>query len=138
MSEAEAPQSHVERRAQERVPTTLRGKTFPGPLDCVVKDFTEKGAKLRFEAVPPPGDKLVLVMWTTGMAFEAQVRWRAGAEIGVRFLQRCDFRARTPQMFWPMRAEWLKSRRPMRRKALIRDSAMIMKAPRRGRPDARE
>jgi hypothetical protein len=137
MDKAEAPESFVERRAQERVPTTLRGKAFPGPLDCVVKDFTDKGAKLGFETTPPTGERFVLVMWTTGMAFEAQIRWRAGNDIGVRFIQRCDFRARTPAMFWPMRTEWLKSRRPMRRKALMRDSAMIMKPSRQGQPPVR-
>ena len=116
------------------MPTTLRGKAFPGPADCIVKDFTEKGAKLHFEGPPPTEERLILVMWATGMAFEAQVRWRAGGDLGVRFLQRCDFQARTPAMFWPARTEWLKSRRPMRRKVLMSKSAMIMKPSRQKTP----
>ena len=131
MAQNEPNQSFVERRALARMPTALRGKTFPGPLDCVVKDFNEKGAKLHFDAAPATGERFVLVIWTTGMAFEVQVRWRSGDEVGVRFIQRCDFQARTPAMFWPMRTQWLKSRRPMRRRALITNSAMITTPPRR-------
>jgi len=130
MTVTETDQQGAERRLLERMPTTLRGKVFPGPVDCVVKDFNERGAKLHFDGPPPAGERLIFVVWTSGMAFEAQVRWRAADNLGVQFIQRCDFRARTPAMFWPARALWLKSRKPLRRTKVKAESAMIEKAPR--------
>ena len=130
MTVTETAQKGAERRLLERMPTTLRGKVFPGAVDCIVKDFNERGAKLQFEEVAPAGERLIFVVWTSGMAFEAQVRWRASGAVGVQFIQRCDFRARTPSMFWPARTLWLKSRRPLRRTKVKAQSAMIEKAPR--------
>src|SRR5580658_5660313 len=85
-----------DRRAAERIPTSLRGKLFPGALDCVIADFSRLGARLRFAAPPPEGEALVLVVWTSGQAFEAEVRWRAGQEIGVRFSASRDLRRPAP------------------------------------------
>ena len=127
MSGTQTEQNPAERRMLERMPTTLRGKVFPGAVDCVVKDFNERGAKLQFEQAPPDGERLIFVVWTSGMAFDAQVRWRGRHEVGVQFVQRCDFRARTPAMFWPARALWLKSRKPLRRTRVKAESAMIEK-----------
>jgi len=125
MAQTETDKKAMERRVLERMPTTLRGKVFPGSMDCVVKDFNERGAKLHFEESPPEGERLIFVVWTSGMAFEAQVRWRSGDSVGVQFVQRCDFRARTPAMFWPARTLWLKSRKRLRRTKVKAESAMI-------------
>lgn len=115
----------IERRALPRQPTTLRGKAFPGNFDCVVKDYNERGARLQFVGARPDEDQFILVVWSTGLAFEGQVRWRAGEEIGLRFLRSCDFRGRTPAFFWTARAEWLRSRPKISRRRLNVGSAMI-------------
>jgi len=117
--------SPIERRSLPRQPTALRGKVFPGGLDCVVKDYNERGARLQFSGGRPEGQQFVLVMWATGLAFEGQVRWRAGEELGLLFLRSCDFRGRTPAFFWAARAEWLRSRPKLSRRALNVGSAMI-------------
>ena len=117
--------SPVERRSLPRQPTTLRGKAFPGGFDCMVKDYNERGARLQFTGARPEGDQFILVVWSTGLAFEGQVRWRGGEELGVLFLRSCDFRGRTPAFFWAARAEWLRSRPRMSRRALNVSSAMI-------------
>jgi hypothetical protein len=117
--------SPIERRALPRQPTALRGKVFPGGLDCVVRDYNERGARLQFAGGRPDGEQFVLVMWATGLAFEGQVRWRAGEELGLLFLRSCDFRGRTPAFFWSARAEWLRSRPKLSRRALNVGSAMI-------------
>ena len=75
----------AERRDSERTPTALRGKVFPGASDCVINDFSRRGARLGFPGGPPAGDEVVVVIWTSGFAFEAQIRWRAGAEAGDPF-----------------------------------------------------
>ncbi len=115
----------AERRAIPRQLTTLRGKAFPGNVDCVVKDYNERGARLQFIGAGPEGDQFILVVWSTGLAFEGQVRWRAGEEVGLRFLRNCDFRGRTPAFFWAARAEWLRSRPKLSRRKLSVGSAMM-------------
>jgi len=115
----------MERRALPRQQTTLRGKAFPGGFDCVVRDYNERGARLQFVGARPEADQFILVLWATGLAFEGQVRWRAGEELGLRFLRSCDFRGRTPAFFWAARAEWLRSRPKLSRRKLTVGSAMI-------------
>ncbi len=117
--------SPADRRALPRQPTTLRGKAFPGGFDCVVRDYNERGARLQFTGERPQSDQFVLVLWATGVAFEGQVRWSGSEELGVLFLRSCDFRGRTPAFFWAARAEWLRSRPKMSRRALNIGSAMI-------------
>jgi hypothetical protein len=117
--------SGIERRALPRQPTALRGKAFPGACDCVVKDYNERGARVQFTGARPAEDQFILVVWSTGLAFEGQVRWRAGEEVGLRFLRTCDFRGRTPAFFWSARAEWLRSRPRMSRRQLNVGSSMI-------------
>ena len=48
-----------DRRAVERMPTTLRGKVFPGELDCVIANFSKHGACLHFDARPALGDRVI-------------------------------------------------------------------------------
>ena len=114
-----------ERRAIPRKPTTLRGKAFPGGLDCVVRDYNERGARVQFDGAHPDQEQFILVVWSTGLAFEGQVRWRAGEEVGLRFLRSCDFRGRTPAFFWAARAEWLRSRPRLSRRKMTVGSAMM-------------
>src|SRR6185312_9082623 len=115
----------AERRALPRQPTTLRGKVFPGGHDCTIRDYNERGARLQFAGSRPDDDQFILVFWSTGQAFEGQVRWRGGQEAGVLFLRSCDFRGRTPSFFWTARAEWLRSRPKLPRKTLKVRSSMV-------------
>ncbi len=115
----------AERRAIPRQSTTLRGRTFPGNHDCVVRDYNERGARLQFVGARPEAEQFILVVWSTGLAFEGQVRWRTGEEVGLRFLRNCDFRGRTPAFFWDARAEWLRSRPKLSRRKLNVGSAMM-------------
>ena len=125
MSLAEADTNPAERRSLPRQPTTLRGKVFPGGADCTIRDYNERGARLQFSGPAPSDDQFIVVVWSTGHAFEGQVRWRGGQEVGVLFLKSCDFRGRTPSFFWAARAEWLRSRPKLPRRALGVRSAML-------------
>src|ERR1700677_1924662 len=100
-----------ERRAADRVSTSLRGKVFPGAIDCVIADFTKLGARLRFDVLQPGADHLILVVWSSGVAFEAQVRWRHGHEIGVQFASSRDLRRPAPPHLAEIQALW-NGRRP--------------------------
>jgi hypothetical protein len=114
-----------ERRALERMPTTLRGKVFPGAVDCLITDYNAKGARLHFDERPAIGDRVVVVVWSSGLAFEATPRWRAGNDAGVQFTSSCDFRGRVPAHLASIRAQWKKRRPHIRRREMIKSSAMI-------------
>jgi hypothetical protein len=109
------------------MPTALRAKTFPGAIDCVIANFTRHGACLRFAGRASVGDHIVLVVWSSGVAFEAQVRWRAADEIGVKFLSSRDLRRPAPPHLAEVQALWQKRRPRIGRRALIRNAAIIDK-----------
>lgn len=115
----------ADRRALPRLATALRGKIFPGGVDCIIKDYNERGARIQATDGLPDAEGLILVVWSTGLAFEGQVRWRSGEEVGLRFSRSSDFRGRVPAVFWDAREEWLRSRPKMPRRTLINQSAMI-------------
>ena len=117
--------SPADRRSAPRMATTMRGKLFPGGADCVVSDYSRSGAKLALTDAEPPEGGFVVVLWTTGIAFEAQPRWRAGSEIGVQFLGRFDLRGRTPGRLASVKAAWLKRQRPMSWSRLRANGGMV-------------
>jgi hypothetical protein len=116
---AAAPIAWKDRRVAERIPTSLRGKAFPGAVDCVIADFSKLGARLRFEREPPAEDRLVVVVWSSGAAFDASVRWRRGQEIGVQFSSSRDLRRPAPPHLAEIQALWRNRRPRVGRKALI-------------------
>ena len=120
----------ADRRRDRRQPTILRGKVLPGLVDCVVADFSDHGACVTFEEEALAADRFLLVMWSTGLAFDSEVRWRDGRRLGLRFLVRCDFRSRTPAAFHEARAIWLRSR-PRIRKVYRSGRSPILGAPSR-------
>jgi hypothetical protein len=115
----------ADRRGSTRMPTTLRGKVFPGGLDCVVKDFSKGGARLRFSGPPPVEDRIVVVIWSTGAGGDAVRCWRGGEEAGWRFVSRFDLRAAVPKRLAEVKAQWLGRRHKLRRRELVESGAMI-------------
>jgi len=125
MRQSAAFASAKDRRAAERIPTTLRGKVFPGALDCVVTDFTKMGARLRFDGAAPDGDKMIMVVWSSGVAFEAVVRWRRTDELGVQFASSRDLRRPAPPHLIEAQALWMNRRPRVGRRALISSPVII-------------
>ena len=113
-----------DRRVFERTATTLRGKAFPGAIDCTIRDMSRRGARLGFET-PPAEEPTVVVIWTTGCAFEITKRWTAGEEIGVLFSNRCDLRGKVPPHLVEVKAEWLGRRRQLHRAKIKKCDAII-------------
>jgi hypothetical protein len=128
-----------DRRAAERIATSLRGKVFPGALDCTIADFSKIGARLRFAGEPPAGQRLTMVVWSSGVAFEATVRWRYGQEIGLQFSSSRDLRRPAPPHLVEIQALWMKRRPRVGRRALIASPVILRTkshAPRRTGPSA--
>ncbi|HEY1427527.1 MAG TPA: PilZ domain-containing protein [Caulobacteraceae bacterium] len=114
-----------DRRAAERIPTSLRGKLFPGAIDCVISDFTKMGARLRFDGPAPDGDRMVMVVWSSGVAFDSTVRWRRTGEIGVAFTSSRDLRRPAPPHLAEAQALWMKRRPRVGRRALIASPVIL-------------
>jgi len=114
-----------DRRAAERIATSLRGKVFPGAIDCVITDFTKFGARLRFGGPPPDGDRLIMVVWSSGVAFESAVRWRRKGEIGLAFVSSRDLRRPAPPHLAEAQALWMKRRPRVGRRALIASPVIL-------------
>ncbi len=133
MSRLSASASPAERRVIERLPTTLRAKVFPGAIDCVIRDYNERGARLSFSERMLMGEHVVVVIWSSGLAYEAVTRWRAGSEIGVEFQVGRDLRRPTPPHLAQIRMQWMNRRPRLSRRKLIRCAALIDdRAARRG------
>ena len=110
--------SRTERRDTARTPTTLRAKAFPGGLDCIVKDFSLRGARLRFPGAAPTDDRIVVVIWSTGSAVEAVGPGAPKARPDGGSLSRFDLRSAVPERLAAVKAEWLGRRRKLHRREL--------------------
>lgn len=76
------------RRTQERTPTLIAGRIVfgTGSIDCVVRDISQTGARLRVpdaKAVPP---QFELSLKQASVTRPAKVRWRRKTEVGVSFV----------------------------------------------------
>ena len=54
-------------------------------LDCVIRDLSETGARIRLGGALPTPAAVHLVDLRHGVAYEARVLWRRGVEIGLAF-----------------------------------------------------
>ncbi len=98
-----AEQTQSDHRQQRRQRAFLGAKIVYGEqdftLDCVVRDLTGTGARLKLpdgQAVP---DRFILLEFRSGVAYEAHVVWKRHPEIGVSFLsQQPVSDAATPTM----------------------------------------
>jgi hypothetical protein len=109
MSMTASPDVH-ERRAQVRVPVRLDARVFPGRRTCLVRDLSANGARVQFSEPGPGPDEVVLVLWDSGQAFEAQAVWWLNDEIGVRFIRACELTNPVPTPFQDAKLAWQTSR----------------------------
>jgi diguanylate cyclase (GGDEF)-like protein len=90
---------HTDRRSERRRRVLKRGKILvhgiePGEIlvpgiepviDCMVRDISNNGARLRVDECYAPPDAFVLLIADSGDRRSAKVRWRVRNEIGVQF-----------------------------------------------------
>ena len=80
-----------ERRSSSRHKSFLQGRIYynnrRSSIDCVVRDYSETGAKLKFsEAVAVP-EAVELYVPNREAIRRARVEWRSGNEMGVSFVE---------------------------------------------------
>ena len=95
-----------ERRSAMRVPVKLDARVFPGRRACLVKDLSVHGARVQFSDPGHGPDEVVLVLWDSGQAFEAQAVWWLNDEIGVRFIRACELTVAVPSPFQDAKLAW--------------------------------
>ena len=79
----------VERRAVSRQRSFLQGRIYfnhrRSSLDCLIRDYSEHGARLKFSEAANVPDAIELYIPNKEEIHRARVEWRAGNEMGVSF-----------------------------------------------------
>ncbi|HXQ13387.1 MAG TPA: PilZ domain-containing protein [Caulobacteraceae bacterium] len=98
------------RRRVRRARTLLAGKIVIAQglniLDCMIRDFSSGGARVRINAATPLPPKVSLLVIKEGLLFEANVAWRQGDETGVTFVGQYDLRGDVDPARKGIRALW--------------------------------
>ena len=89
----------IERRALIRQKTFIKGRIYfnnrLSSMDCIVRDVTEKGARLQVsESVALP-DTFELYLPNKDEHFRAQAQWRKGDQLGVSWMPESAFRQKS-------------------------------------------
>ena len=78
-----------DKRKSERQRVFLRGfirtAQDDSGIDCIVRDISETGAKLRFKSKPSIGGSFELHMPTKGQVLPSKLVWHDNCEVGVSF-----------------------------------------------------
>jgi two-component system cell cycle response regulator len=75
--------------------------------DCVIRDLSEAGAKVRLPAEMAVPHQLYLIETRRGLAYVARVTWARDAELGLEFHGSQDLQTPTSPVFLIMRKIWL-------------------------------
>jgi hypothetical protein len=78
-----------ERRSVARQKSFLQGRIFFNnrrtSLDCLIRDISERGARLKFSSMVSTPDVVELHIPSKEESYRAKVQWRNGDEVGVCF-----------------------------------------------------
>jgi hypothetical protein len=78
-----------ERRRLSRQKAFLQGRIFfnnrRNSVDCLIRDISDQGAKLRFSSTIATPDVVELHVPSREESYRARIEWRAGEEVGVSF-----------------------------------------------------
>jgi PilZ domain-containing protein len=79
----------TERRTGSRQKSFLQGRIFYNnrrtSVDCLIRDFSEHGARLKFSGTIVTPDVVELYIPNKEESYRAKVQWRNAKEIGVAF-----------------------------------------------------
>jgi hypothetical protein len=78
------------RRKTQRIICSVAARIIvPGSqsVDCTIRDVTTDGAKLALDARISVNDRVFLLIPSIAEVWAAEIRWRRGQEVGVRFFR---------------------------------------------------
>ncbi|WGM32727.1 hypothetical protein KKHFBJBL_02981 [Brevundimonas sp. NIBR11] len=101
----------IDRRLQPRSTANTRAVLVaPGiEMACVILDTSSGGLRVRTDrqlALPPT---VTVVDIAAGLAFEAEVAWRKGAEAGLKLKGQSALRGLVPSRLLPAREAWVRA-----------------------------
>ena len=101
----------IDRRLQPRTTSNARAVLVaPGvEMACVILDTSSGGLKVRTDrqlALPP---RVTVVDIVAGLAIEADVAWRKGAEAGLKLKGQSPLRGLVPARLVPAREAWVRA-----------------------------
>ena len=108
------PLTPDEQRQARRPRVLLTGRLVYGPdwltLDCVIRDLTPEGARVKLAGPSMISDPLVLVEVNSGLAHQCEISWKRFPEIGVRFMRTDDLGKTTDPELARLRQVWQSAR----------------------------
>jgi hypothetical protein len=100
----------TERRSGSRQKSFLQGRIFFNnrrtSVDCLIRDFSERGARLKFTGMTATPDVVELYIPNRDESYRAKVQWRNADEIGVGFDQDEKSPPLAPQASHAPAADW--------------------------------
>jgi hypothetical protein len=98
------------KRLDHRSRTLLSGKLIFGNVtispDCVIRDLSDGGARVRVSAAIPLPASLSLMVVRDGLLFGATIVWRRGDELGLKFNSKLDLQDQVDRELRPVQAIW--------------------------------
>ena len=86
--------SKIEKRRCHRARRFKGGRIVVGrgnaTIDCIIRDMTETGARLRIDSQLGVPKLFDLVAVSANHEFKCEIAWRCGFDIGVRFIEAAD------------------------------------------------
>ena len=83
----------IERRAAVRHKSFIKGRIYfnnrLSSMDCIIRDATDKGARLEFSENVALPDTFELYMPNKDEYFQSHVEWRKGDNIGITWQAEC-------------------------------------------------
>jgi two-component system cell cycle response regulator len=111
MLEQALDDERTDNRRRRRSRVLLHGKiVFDGgkaSSDCVIRDLSEHGAKVRLPHEMAVPHQLYLIETRRGAAYVARLTWSRGAELGLEFHGSHDLQAPDTPILTIMRQIWL-------------------------------
>ena len=101
----------IDRRLQPRSPVNARAiLVAPGlEMACVILDTSTGGLKVRTDRQLSLPARVTVVDITAGLAIEADVVWRKGAEAGLKLKGQSALRGLVPSRLLPAREAWVRA-----------------------------
>lgn len=75
--------------------------------DCTLRDLTDFGARIKLRAAHDIAAPITLLVATTGAAYDCDIIWREGEEIGLSFIRRLNLAEPTLEIEKTARRLWL-------------------------------
>lgn len=109
---------HPRDQSSDKRRATRRRVLFSGKLvnddasmtiDCVIRDLSQTGAKVRLAGTAPVPNEVWLIEVREGLAFRCRVAWRASPELGLEFSASHDLKDPTSPELRMLKRIWVEN-----------------------------